>query len=212
MMEGALDMQQVTCSEAMVNLDKCFMLPKDAKLDFETMAQIMASGFSRVPVYDSHKHNVCGLLLVKKLIVLDPEDARPVSEVLTRKPEAVALDASLLDVLETFASGRSHLAVVTNEPERVEEALRKGEPIPASVHMAGILTLEDVLERVIQWSISDETDKNDVQQKLRQATTAYTERGDAAKRRRVQNIKNVAAGMLQRKSVTKATLETPLLG
>ena len=38
-----------------------------------------------------------GLLLVKKLIVLDPNSPRPISEVLCRKPVAIKLGTTLLE-------------------------------------------------------------------------------------------------------------------
>ena len=80
-------------------MDKVFMLPTSAKLNGDTMADILACGFSRVPVYKGSKHNVSGLLLVKRLIVLNPEDERLVASVCSRKPAVVGLQTSLLDAL-----------------------------------------------------------------------------------------------------------------
>ena len=62
-MQGALDMQKTKVEEAMTPLDRAYMLPNTGKLDANCMADILAKGFSRIPVYDSHPHNVCGLLL-----------------------------------------------------------------------------------------------------------------------------------------------------
>jgi CBS domain containing-hemolysin-like protein len=41
--------------------------------------QILQSGHSRVPVYRGAKSNVVGMIIVKKLIKLNPERATPVS-------------------------------------------------------------------------------------------------------------------------------------
>jgi hypothetical protein len=45
-------------------------------LSAETMADILAHGHSRIPVYSGSRHNVQGYLLTKRLIVIDPEDNR----------------------------------------------------------------------------------------------------------------------------------------
>ncbi len=50
------------------------------------------------------------------------------------------------------------MALVTNDPPRVLQSLRSKTSIPVNVHMAGILTLEDIIERLIKHEISDESD------------------------------------------------------
>ena len=57
-----------------------------------------------------------GLLLVKRLIVLDPEDRRPVKEFSQlRKPVVLHPDRNLLEVLNIFQRGHCHLAIVTEQ-------------------------------------------------------------------------------------------------
>jgi metal transporter CNNM len=59
---------------------------------------------------------VAGLLLVKRLIVLDPEDRRPVKEFSQlRKPVVLHPDVNLLEVLNIFQRGHCHLAIVTEQ-------------------------------------------------------------------------------------------------
>ena len=149
-MQGALDLRTTTCGEACVPLDEAFMLSHNERLDEGIMADIVAKGFSRVPVYKGSKHNVCGLLLVKKLIVVNPHDGRVVKSLLTRKPSVVGLDTSLLDALNEFQLGKSHMAIVCNKPEVVLKAISEGKEIPVSTHMAGIITIEDVIEKIIK--------------------------------------------------------------
>jgi hypothetical protein len=73
----------------------------------------------QVPVYDGSKHNVCGLLLVKRLIVISPEDKRKIGSLLCRVPSVVGTDTTLLDALNVFQEGKSHIAIVCNKPEIV---------------------------------------------------------------------------------------------
>eukprot|EP00946_MAST-07B_sp_MAST-7B-sp1_P003821 g3821.t1 len=192
-MQGALDLRTTLCGDVCLSMEKVFMLPKTAKLDADTMADILACGFSRVPVYDGSKHNMCGLLLVKRLIVLNPEDGRLVGSVCSRKPSVVGLNTSLLDALNEFQGGRSHLAIVCNKPDVVRECLRRNREIPVSVHMAGIITIEDVIERIIKEDIDDETEPRRMKS-LSNPFTAYTASGALAKVRRLARVKAIAAG------------------
>ncbi len=49
---------------------------------------------------------------VKKLIVLNPDDERTISSLMLRVPVVVSPNKSLLELLNTFQTGKSHLALV----------------------------------------------------------------------------------------------------
>ncbi|KAJ3519637.1 hypothetical protein NM688_g9272 [Phlebia brevispora] len=49
---GALDLQEKVVQQAMTPIKDVFMLPIDAKLDYETLRKICMTGHSRVPVYE----------------------------------------------------------------------------------------------------------------------------------------------------------------
>jgi len=85
------------------------------------------------------------MLLVKKLITYDPEDAWMVKDFsLVSLPETHPL-TSCLDILKFFQEGRSHMVLVSDDPGGDGGAI-------------GILTLEDVIEELIGEEIIDETD------------------------------------------------------
>ncbi len=48
-----------------------YMLSWDRVLDTDAFAELVASGYSRIPVYQGDRGNIRGFILVKKLIVLD---------------------------------------------------------------------------------------------------------------------------------------------
>ena len=50
------------------------MLEESCKLSFAIVRDIFDHGFSRVPVYARERQHVVGLLFVKDLIFVDPED------------------------------------------------------------------------------------------------------------------------------------------
>ncbi len=101
----------------MVPWSQVFCLSTADALDERLLAVIMASGFSRIPVYEGEDPSfVKGFLLTKRLIVIDPAARRPVASLALRRPLVVAPDCGLIDLLNAFQEGRSHLALVAQEP------------------------------------------------------------------------------------------------
>ncbi|KAE8887979.1 hypothetical protein PF005_g11419 [Phytophthora fragariae] len=154
---GALDLSSKTVAEVMLPMSEIYTLEIDTKLDHNTMADILASGHSRIPVYETRKSNIVGLLFVKKLIVLDPDDARPIRDLVLRKPILVS-PSGHYSMLNEFQKGRSHIALVTKETELVASCWRNNRPIPLHVVFEGIVCLEDVIEELLQEEIEDESD------------------------------------------------------
>lgn len=155
---GALDLSAKTVTQVMIPMEQVFMLDYDTKLDENVMADILASGHSRIPIFHAHTANIVGLLLVKRLIVLDPEDERPIRDLYLRKPIVVAPDESCYNILNEFQKGRSHVALVTGHASEVMQCWREDREIPEHVTFLGIITIEDVIEELIQEEIEDESD------------------------------------------------------
>lgn len=79
-MTGALKYKDTKVKDVMTPIANTFMLSVDRKLNFETIAEIFKTGYSRIPIYEVSKNNVIGLLFVKDLIFCDPEDEIRVSD------------------------------------------------------------------------------------------------------------------------------------
>ncbi|ETV94730.1 hypothetical protein H310_11697 [Aphanomyces invadans] len=157
---GALDLTAKTVRDVMVPWSEVFMLDEDCRLTKDCLAHILSSGHSRIPVYRHHRVNVVGLLLVKRLIVLDPSDARPIRELMLKKPIVVSPDFSCYAVLNEFQKGRSHMALITPQVGYVQHCWVTGVQLDGSdVDFVGIVTIEDVVEELIQEEIQDETDR-----------------------------------------------------
>lgn len=66
--------------DAMTPINDVFMLSIDSRLDYETLAKVVRSGHSRVPVFEQSagpnghiSKKIIGILLVKQCVLLDPE-------------------------------------------------------------------------------------------------------------------------------------------
>ncbi len=79
---GVLNYKSKCVEEIMTKIDSCFMLELECHLDFATITTIMESGHSRIPVYSKERHNIIGLLFVKDLAFVDPDDCIPLQTVI----------------------------------------------------------------------------------------------------------------------------------
>ena len=144
---GALLLQDKLVSDAMTPLLDCFMLSLEAVLDFNTICYIRTQEYSRIPIYDGERSNIRYILLVKDLLFVDPDDEKPMHEIcsLYSKPFiTVDKGKTLYKLMEEFKSGNmGHLAVLKDED---------------GVSNTVIVTLEDIIEEILQSEIVDEDD------------------------------------------------------
>ncbi|GFP98435.1 duf21 domain-containing protein at1g47330 [Phtheirospermum japonicum] len=122
---GALEMTEKTAKDAMTPISKAFSLDLDGTLNLETLNAIMTMGHSRVPVYYKNPNNIIGLILVKNLLAVDPNDSVPLRKMLIRKIPRVSENLPLYDILNEFQKGHSHIAVVYKDSKETKETLQK---------------------------------------------------------------------------------------
>ncbi len=164
-------------------LRRVYALPADTILNEETVVEIWARGFSRVPVfrrtkreendddddsfpYDRDLSSIMGVLLVRQLIVVNANENRPIATLPLAVPPCVSPSMHLVDLINLFQAGGGrgrggiHLAVVCARPLIATEALERGECVPKEAGVIGIVTLEDVVEELLQEEIYDEYDRD----------------------------------------------------
>ncbi|XP_076989913.1 metal transporter CNNM4 [Tamandua tetradactyla] len=153
MIQGALELRTKTVEDVMTQLHDCFMIRSDAVLDFNTMSEIMESGYTRIPVFEDEHSNIVDILYVKDLAFVDPDDGTPLKTITrfyNHPVHFVFHDTKLDAMLEEFKKGKSHLAIV----QRVNNE-GEGDPF---YEVLGLVTLEDVIEEIIKSEILDESD------------------------------------------------------
>ncbi|KAM3294949.1 hypothetical protein ACQJBY_037676 [Aegilops geniculata] len=112
---GALELSEKKAKDAMTPLCDTFVIDINAKLDRKLMQEVIEKGHSRVPVYYEKDTNIIGLILVKNLLSINPDDEIPIKSVTIRKIPRVSEDMPLYDILNEFQKGHSHMAVVIKQ-------------------------------------------------------------------------------------------------
>jgi metal transporter CNNM len=152
--QGALNYQDLDVGKVMTQLSDVFMLSASDNLNFKKITEIFKCGYSRIPVYEKDRTDIIGLIFVKDLIFVDPQDDTPVRnfiQIFSRSYHLVWPDQKLGDVLRLFKRGKSHIAIVRD----VNQNEGNGDPF---YEVKGVITLEDILEEIIGDEIMDETD------------------------------------------------------
>ncbi|RLN58624.1 hypothetical protein BBJ29_007883 [Phytophthora kernoviae] len=150
---GAMTFGNKTVRSIMTPVDKVFMAPLSAVLDRELIHSILASGFSRILVSGTSVNDIIGTIHVKDLIFVDPKENKALSnffQIFGRTTRSVDPDCQLSALLHAFKSESVHLVLV----KQPQTTIAKEE-----MHtLLGIVTLEDVLEEILQDEILDEGD------------------------------------------------------
>ncbi|HEY1141442.1 MAG TPA: transporter associated domain-containing protein [Lysobacter sp.] len=141
MMEGAIAVSDLTVGDVMIPRSQMVSLPADAKF-LDLMKQVVESGHSRFPVHGDDKDEILGVLLAKDLLRGVVADNGPGSVHELLRPAVLIPESKRLNVLlREFRQSRNHMAIVIDEHGGV----------------AGLVTIEDVLEQIVG-EIDDEHD------------------------------------------------------
>jgi len=142
MMEGALAVSDMTVGDVMVPRSQMVALPADARL-LDLMKQVVESGHSRFPVHGEDKDEILGILLAKDLLRGVVADNGPQTIHSLLRPAVLIPESKKLNVLlREFRQSRNHMAIVIDEYGGV----------------AGLVTIEDVLEEIVGEIDDDEYD------------------------------------------------------
>jgi len=151
--EGAISFRDKTAQEIMTPIEDMYMLSSETRLGYDSIRDIFETGFSRVPVYGKDKNDYVGLLYTKDLMLADPEDEMKLGDfipIFHRKVETFFKETKLIDALNAFKKGGTHMGLVRQTNIDVCTDPR--------FEIAGVVTLEDIMEEIIQEEIVDETD------------------------------------------------------
>lgn len=142
--KGALDLTAKVVTNSMTPLDKVFSLDESTVIDPRTLQAILDSGHSRIPLWRDDPSNFVGMLLVKSLNLNFILEGGILARADIKELPLVDASTPLYTMLNIFQTGRSHMAAVLS-PGLTNRSI-------------GIITLEDIIEELIQEEIEDEMD------------------------------------------------------
>ena len=133
---GALQFSKKTAGDLVTPMDEVFTVELDDELDATLLAQIKHAGHSRIPVRADGR--LVGILYVKDVAGRE----LPISQLYRDKIHDIDARSRLDTVLSRFIQTRNHLFVVMDDENEL-----------------GIITLEDVIEEILDQEIEDEYDE-----------------------------------------------------
>jgi CBS domain containing-hemolysin-like protein len=151
MIHRAIDLEDLAVREIMQPRHDVVSVPVNATLD-EVLETMVQSQHSRLPVWEEAPEHMVGVVFFKDMLRLWHERrnsmraGRPTPEFrlerIMRKPLIVPETKPLLQMLEEFRQGHTHMALIVDEFGTV----------------SGLVTVEDVLEQIVG-EIEDEFDE-----------------------------------------------------
>lgn len=147
MLDGILDLSDVEVSEIMVHRKNMIIMDADRPAN-EIAEELLATPFSRVPLWQGDIDNIVGILHAKDLLRAisfsqSSNTTKSSWRGLCREPWFVPETTTLIEQLNAFRARQEHFALVVDE---------YGD-------LMGMVTLEDILEEIVG-DISDEHDIN----------------------------------------------------
>ncbi len=152
MIEGVIELADADVAEIMTPRTDMHIISVDLTWE-ELLEDVIAAGHTRIPVFESTRDEIVGILYSKDLLpelAKGPDEPRRPLRELLRKPLFIPETKPVDDLLKMFQQVRSHIAIVLDEYGGV----------------AGLVTIEDVLEEIVG-EIVDEYD-DDVEQLIKQ--------------------------------------------
>src|ERR1035437_9710825 len=139
MLEGVIRMAEMTAGDVMVPTPRMELVNIEDPYDV-MMHGVIDTAHSRFPVFEGERENIIGILMAKDLLKLQRAPELNIRALL-RPAVFVPESKGLNDLLREFQGKHNHQAIVIDEFGRI----------------AGLITLEDVLEEIVG-EIEDEFD------------------------------------------------------
>lgn len=144
MLEGILSFGEKQVSDIMIPRVDVTAIEWHSDWD-QVISTIVSSGYSRIPVYDTSRDTIRGILYSKDLLPYLENNHQNIKwQTLIRKAYYVPESRMLDDMLEDFRKKKIHIAIVVDEYGGIR----------------GMVTLEDILEEIVG-EIDDEYDTGD---------------------------------------------------
>jgi metal transporter CNNM len=140
---GALQFSHTKVREVMTTKDQVIIFDEHQRFNDEFIDELAKHSYSRYPVSSGNTDNIVGILYTKDLLLEDDDiKLKEAKDAYDPKFLAVKPDDNLDKVLALMLKSYQHMAIVRTRNES----------------FLGVITLEDIIEEIIQREIEDEDD------------------------------------------------------
>ncbi len=148
MIEGVFQVNELAARDLMVPRSQIYAIDITRPID-EWLPEVIESGHSRFPAIKGETDNVVGIILTKDLLAYFMEKEFDIQNII--RPAIFIPESKRANVLlRDFRVNRNHMALVINEYGSI----------------AGLITIEDVLEEIVG-EIEDEYDDDEDESEIR---------------------------------------------
>jgi metal transporter CNNM len=142
--QGALNFSDKKAHDVLTPATVLFMLSSTEEVTVSVLMKIHEQAFSRIPVYDGTRDNIIGVLYAKSLIGYKTDGAtKTVGDLCDRDGIMTYRDDTKLDlILNNLLKLKKHMSFVFDEYGNLK----------------GVVTMEDIMEEIIDKEILDESD------------------------------------------------------
>lgn len=140
MIEAVLQLSEITADQIMMPRTELAMIPHSASVA-DTIAVIVESGHSRIPVYSEDPDHIVGVIHAKDILPFWNKNGSVGLDEIMRQAFFVPQAMPVNELMASFRRKRVHMAIVVDEYGGT----------------AGVVTFEDVLEEIVG-EIEDEYD------------------------------------------------------
>lgn len=140
---NALQLSEKKVKEIMTPVTHVYHLYEDSVIDARKIDELKDENWSRIPIFNHKKTHCKSFLMLKDLVDIDFDGTPiPVNKLPTHKAFSIGSMTALDTLFRKFIAAKRHILIVEKDDK-----------------IAGIVTIEDLLEEIIGHEIEDESDE-----------------------------------------------------
>lgn len=133
LIQSAIEFSDTTVKDVLTPIDKVFGIPESSLHDANLAEKLIASPFSRVPIYHETLQQIVGILSIRTYFQSLQKHREHDPNLLIKKPYFVSSKVTIDELFEGYKKYRTHVAIVKDQQGQV----------------IGMVTMEDVLEEIV---------------------------------------------------------------
>jgi metal transporter CNNM len=141
-MQAALSLSEKRVKEIMMPIESVYWIAEDGVIDADKLDEIKERRYSRIPIFDKKLTKCYGVLLMKDLLDIDFDNhPKRVTDLDLHPTKLVGSMTALDTMFRKFINIHTHLV-----------------PVEKDDRIIGIITIEDLVEEILDHEIEDESD------------------------------------------------------